>query len=399
MIARSYNILNLLAKDFSVLVLGPRGTGKSYYVNSLLDSSFTNSSIRINLLSTTDFSTYLTDPSLLTKQVRARVAQGVGGKLCVFIDEVQLVPQLLNEVHLLIEELKNKVVFILTGSSARKLKREKANLLAARALFISFYPISHLEFDIDLNLDKALRFGTLPRVLLETDLEVIELYLKTYSLSYLKEEIQQEALVRNLPAFSRFLELSAQYNGKHINYSKLAKTIGVSANTVTGYFSILEETLLLTRVPAWSNSVRIQLQQSPKYYFFDNGVLRALCGELRSELNERSFRYGVMFENLVINEIIKYIAIKRTEHKLYSFRTRSQQEIDLVLQRGPFEPPIGIEIKSDVSPKAKDVQSLRYLREENKEARLLVLCRTNEPYVDEEIEFWPYITGIGQALK
>ena len=237
-----------------------------------------------------------------------------------------------------------------------------------------------------------------PRVIFEKDSETVELYLKTYTTTYLKEEIQQEALVRNLPAFSRFLELVAQYNGQHINFSKIARTIKVAPNTIAGYFSILEETLIIKSIPAWTNSVKQQLQQAPKPYFFDNGVLRTLTGELRSELSESSLRYGVMFENFVVNELIKQNAILKSDYKFYSFRTRTSQEIDLILQRGPFDTPIGIEIKSSLAPTAEDVSSLKYLKAENKNARLIVLCRSKEFYKEEGIEFYPYQMGIREIL-
>lgn len=398
MIARKYNLLNLLNKSNSVLILGPRGSGKSFFVNSILDSTYPDSSVKINLLSTSDFNTYLNSPELLSKQVRQRITQS-NKKICVFIDEIQLIPALLNEVHLLIEELKSKAVFILTGSSARKLKREKANLLAGRALLIKFYPISNSEINFDPILDKILRYGSLPRVITELDTEVIELYLKTYTTTYLKEEIQQEALVRNLPAFSRFLELAAQYNGQHVNFSKLSRTIKVSPNTISGYFSILEETLMIKSVPAWTHSIKLQLQQAPKFYFFDNGVLRSLTGELRSELSEGSLRYGVMFENMVVNEIIRQISILKSDYKIYSFRTKTNQEIDLVLQKGPFDDPIGIEIKSSKNPTAKDVSALYCLKKENKNARLIVLCQCKEAYTENNIEFFPYQRGIEKILQ
>jgi len=397
MIERKYNILKLLKNGSSILILGPRGSGKSFYINQILDSSFKDNSIRINLLSNIDFKTYLSNPELLSKQVLSKVNISKE-RLCVFIDEIQLVPSLLNEVHSLIEDLKAKVVFILTGSSARKLKRTDANMLAGRALLIDFYPLSNLEYSFDLQLDQVLRYGSLPKVVFEKDIETTELYLTTYTTTYLKEEIQQEALVRNLPAFSRFMELIAQYNGQHLNFSKIARAINVSPNTIAGYFSILEETLIIKSIPAWSNSVKLQLQQAPQPYLFDNGVLRALTGELRSELSEGSLRYGVMFENFIINELIKQNSLLRSDYKFYSFRTRTNQEIDLVLQRGPFDLPIGIEIKSSVAPSLADVTSLKYLKAENKNARLIVLCRCKEFYQEEGIEFYPYQKGIEEIL-
>lgn len=393
MIQRRYNISELLRKRKSLLILGPRGVGKSFLINSILTQPEFAQILKINLLSSDDYANYLHAPSLLTRQIRTRVG-GLSQPLYVFIDEIQLVPDLLNEVHLVLEELPDRVVFILTGSSARKLKRSNANLLAGRALLLPFFPVSLMEYDFDLHFDTIMKFGALPKVLEETDSDLNELYLKTYSLTYLKEEIQQEALVRNLPAFSRFLELAAQHNGQPINCSRTAKTLGISANTVAGYYAILEDTLLTTVVPTWSHSVRTQLQKAARHFLFDNGIVRALCGELRSELTERSFRFGAMFENLVVNEIVKAISITGSDLKLYSFRTTANQEIDLILQSGPFSPPIGVEIKSATAPTAADVRSLKLLRNENADARLIVLCRCKHPYVEDEIEFEPYREGI-----
>ncbi len=159
------------------------------------------------------------------------------------------------------------------------------------------------------------------------------------------------------------------------------------------------ETLIIKSIPAWSNSVKQQLQQAPKLYLFDNGVLRTLTGELRSELSEGSLRYGVMFENFIVNELIKQSSLLKSDYKFYSYRTRTNQEIDLILQRGPFDVPIGIEIKSAVAPSAEDVSSLNYLKAENKDARLIVLCRCKEFYKDKGIEFFPYQMGIEEILS
>jgi predicted AAA+ superfamily ATPase len=393
MIERINNILNLLKKKQSLLILGPRGTGKSYFINKLLDTGALGEHIKINLLYSEDYRVYLNNPSHLAKQVRALVSKATRSAY-VFIDEIQLIPELLNEVHALIEELGPKAVFILTGSSARKLKRGDVNLLAGRAALINFFPISSLEYDFELYFDQIIKYGTLPKIINEADSEIVEAYLNTYTHTYLKEEIQQEALVRNLPAFARFLELAAQHNGQPINCSKIAKLLGVSANTIASYYSILEETLIAAAIPSWTHSVKHQLQQSPRYYFFDHGIVRTLCGELRSELTSSSFRFGAMFEALVVNELIKAMSINNSPLKLYSFRNRSNKEIDLVLQSGPFATPIGVEIKSATAPTASDVRHLKLLKEENSNAKLVVLCRCKYPYEDAGILFEPFLSGI-----
>jgi predicted AAA+ superfamily ATPase len=394
MVQRINTIKEVLKKKKSVLVLGPRGSGKTYFVNHLLESF--NNKLKIDLLDGALYRRYLNKPEQLSKDIEYQLNNDV---LYVFIDEVQTIPQLLNEVHRLIERYKGRCVFILTGSSARRLKRNETNLLAGRALFFPFYPFNSSEIDIEKHFSKILQFGTLPEVFLENDIELIKKYLLTYCYVYLKEEILQESVVRNIEGFSRFLELSAIENGMPVNFSKIAKQVGLSTNTVKGHYQIIEDSFLVTRIPAWTYSIKKQLQQSAKYYFFDNGIVNALTGELSTELRESTFRYGRLFENFVINEIIRYNTINELNYRLYHYRTNHGAEIDLILQKNIRSEPVAVEVKSGSNPGISDVKQFRSLRDDYPNAKCVVLCSTPFPYKDNGILFLPYKNGIKEIFK
>lgn len=391
---RYTKIENLLKKNQSVLILGPRGTGKSYYINHLLKSK--REPIVIDLLETESYERFLKSPGALAKIITYALESTA--QVIVFIDEVQKVPALLNEVHRLIETFGKKILFILTGSSARKLRKSHANLLAGRAIYIPFFPFNILEIDLFKDFDKAMQYGTLPKAFLEKDIDLVENYLRTYTHIYLKEEIQQESLTRNIDIFSRFLEFAAFENGHPVNYSKIAKQLGVSLKTVQGHYQILEDTLIITKIPAWTFSIRKQMIQMPKYYFFDNGVLNSLTGELKTELKESSYRFGNLFENLVLNEIIRYNILMEFDYSLYHYRTNHGSEIDLILQKNIKYPPIAVEIKSGTNPTIADVKQLKVFKEEFPDSNCYVLCRTPYPYKENNITFFPFQDGIKQMF-
>jgi len=322
-----------------------------------------------------------------------------GGSLCVFIDEIQKVPLLLDEIHLLIEKYKKRVVFILTGSSARKLKSENVNLLAGRAIKIPFFKFSFEEIDVNDNLHKVLQYGLLPEAYTENDLELTVDYLKSYTGTYLQEEILQESRKRNINKFSCFLELAAVSNGTPINYTKISRQTGVADQTIKSHYQILEDTLMVRKIPAWTQSIRKQLQKAPKYFFFDNGIVNALTGELLSELRESSFRYGHLFENFVINEIIKYNEVHNYDFRLYHYRTNHGGEIDLIIQKNASSSPIAIEVKSSTMPSLSDVTALSAFMNEHENARAYVLCRADYPYEENGITFYPFVQGIQQIFE
>jgi predicted AAA+ superfamily ATPase len=219
----------------------------------------------IDLLDLATEDLFRTHPEELRQQILAK-------KDCdwVVIDEVQKLPRLLDTVHQLIEEKRAK--FILSGSSARKLKRGSANLLAWRAFVYHLHPLTSVEYGATFSLQEVLEWGALPKLLeFQNASDKIE-FLRAYALTYLKEEIQVEQLVRNLDPFRQFLEIAAQSNGQIVNYSKIARDVGVDTTTVQNYFSILEDTLIGFHLPAYHRSIRKRQRESPKFYLFDPGV-------------------------------------------------------------------------------------------------------------------------------
>lgn len=392
MIPRLLNIAEIIKKNRSFFLLGPRGTGKTRLIHASLEGE--PHVMGIDLLRVSEFRRFIQDPSLLRTDVVGWLERHRGERLVVVIDEVQKVPELLDEVHSLIESYKNRLIFILSGSSARKLKRSGANLLGGRAWVRHLHPLSCGEIAVDLN--RALQFGTLPVAYLEDDPEE---FLKAYLEVYLKEEIFQESLVRQIENFSRFLDLAGQLNGEPVNFSKLAKQCGVSVKTAQAYFQILEDTLIVTRIPGWSTSVKKQLLQAPKFYFFDCGVLNAINGELRTELKPSTFRYGRLFENYVVQELLRANDYSGGDYRPYYWRTAQGVEIDLLLAKNIRAPQWAIEIKSSTSPGAEDVAGLLKIKDDYPDVSCVCLCQTERTYADGGIEFVPWQEGIQLILR
>lgn len=259
-----YSRLVKLIHKHSFFLFGPRGTGKS----TLLKERFPlESTLWLDLLDSKIEEELASDPSRLYTIVKGQPEAITH----IVIDEIQKIPKLLDEVHRLIEEKLGKV-FILTGSSARKLKRGAANLLAGRAFVYHLFPLSYLELKDSFNLETALHWGSLPKIFLLESSEEREAYLRAYTTTYLKEEIVDEQLIRKLPPFRRFLEVAAQCNGKIVNYANIAKDVGVDEKTIKEYFSILEDTMIGFFLEPFHSSFRKRLVEKPKFYFFDTGV-------------------------------------------------------------------------------------------------------------------------------
>ena len=375
----------------SFFLFGPRGVGKSALIKLWLQGN--THSLLIDLLHEKQFLSYLQTPSRLREEVIAAMERSKR-YLTVVVDEIQRLPRLLNEVHSLLETYPERIRFILTGSSARKLKREGANLLAGRAFVEHLYPFTNRE--ISLPLTSLLQTGTLPKVINhpKTSLK----FLRTYVETYLKEEIKQEALVRNLDVFVRFLDLAAQLNAEPTNYSKLAKSIGSTHVTVENYFSILEDTLIVTRINGWSHSVKKQLLQSPRYYFFDCGVLNALRGELQVMLKPTSYRYGKLFETWILNEIVHINRYKDFDLKLNYWRTETGREVDIILSRGYGKPIAAIEIKSSQNPLEEDLKGLLSFEEDYPGTPLYCFCDADRPQKKGKILCVPWQEGINKII-
>ena len=297
----------------SFFLFGPRGTGKTTWVKQ----AFPNA-VYIDLLESRLFNDLLADPQRLENFIPNNF------KDWIIIDEVQKIPELLNEVHRLIEEIKHK--FILTGSSARKLRRKGPNLLAGRALNYSMHPLTAIELGKDLNLNHSLIFGHLPSVYVESNPgDYLESYIKTY----LQEEIQQEGLTRNLAVFSRFLEAASFSQGSILNVSEVSRECAIERKTVENYFTILEDLLLAYRIPIFTKRAKRRLVAHPKFYFFDVGVYRTL--RPMGPLDAPEEVDGISYESLFLQELLAINDYLDLKYKIYYWRTSNNIEVDFVL--------------------------------------------------------------------
>jgi len=287
----------------SFFLFGPRGTGKTVYLD-LLESRL--------------FNDLLADPQRLENFIPNNF------KDWIIIDEVQKIPELLNEVHRLIEKYRYR--FILTGSSARKLRRKGPNLLAGRALNYSMHPLTVSELGKDFNLNHSLVFGHLPSVYVESDPQD---YLESYIRTYLQEEIKQEGLTRNLGAFSRFLEAASFSQGSVLNISQVSRECAVERKVVENYFTILEDLLLAYRIPVFTKRAKRRLVLHPKFYFFDVGVYRTL--RPMGPLDTPEEVGGISFESLFFQELVAINDYLGLGYKIYYWRTSNNIEVDFVL--------------------------------------------------------------------
>ena len=332
-------ILELPEKSF--FLFGPRGTGKSVWLEQRLG----HAAMRVNLLRSGEYLRYRRDPSLFAREVTALKNRHAW----VIIDEVQKLPALLDEVHALLFDSGHRYRFALSGSSARKLKRSQANMLAGRALSKRMFPLSMLELGPDFRLQGALCYGQLPLSVTATDrTEKIE-FLDAYVETYLKEEIQQEAVVRNLDGFYRFLSVTALMNGQLLNIANIARDVGVARSTVQGYFSILEDTLLGWFLPAYRNRAKVKEVAHAKFYLFDCGVQRALAGLHRDKPS--ALETGVLFETFILNEFRALNSWRSHGAQFFYWRTESGNEVDLIWKRG--RQTVGFEIKSSTTWREK----------------------------------------------
>jgi predicted AAA+ superfamily ATPase len=312
----------------SFFLLGPRGSGKTTWLrHTFPEARF------INLLSEELYQRLLARPGLFADELRVLKP---GDR--VIVDEIQRLPNLLNEVHRLIEE--RGLQFVLCGSSAWKLKRAGVNLLAGRVLRRFMHPFIPEELGEEFDLEKALRFGLLPLV---WDSEEKEETLAAYTQLYLKEEVQAEALVRNLPGFARFLPLAALFNGRVINTTTIAREAGVARTTVTGFLEILEETLLCFRLPAFEARLRVRERRLPKWYWCDPGLVRAMKGRTGPTAPEER---GPLFEGLIAQLLRAYRDYTGLFDEIYYWAPlrKSEIEVDFLLVRK--NETIALEIKS-----------------------------------------------------
>lgn len=351
-----------LPERHSFFLFGPRGTGKSTLVNAALPKN----AMRIDLLDPAVEDEFRRDPGELER----RVAALPPAVRWVFIDEIQKAPRLLDLVHRLIE--KGRHCFALTGSSPRKLMRGASNLLAGRAFVFNLHPLTHSELSASFDLSEALHWGSLPKAVLLSSAHDKELFLRAYALTYLKEEVAAEQLVRKIDPFRNFLEIAAQVNGQILNYSRIAEDVGADTKTVQAYFAVMEDTLVGFLLPAWHRSIRKRQSAHPKFYLFDPGVKRALERALHQKLYPGTYAYGLAFEHFVILELRRLNDYCGADYSFSYLRTKDGAEIDLVLDR-PGRPPVLLEIKSTTRIRNSDVAPLGRFQADIKGSRAYCL--------------------------
>lgn len=297
----------------SFFLFGPRGTGKTTWVKYKFGKA-----IYVDLLEAELFNDLLANPQRLENLIPANFNDWV------VIDEVQRIPALLNEVHRLIE--KSKCKFILTGSSARKIRRKGVNLLAGRALSYRLFPLTIAELGNDFDLDHSLSYGQLPSVYTEKDPRS---YLESYVKTYLEEEVQQEGLTRNLGAFTRFLEAASFSQGSILNISAVARDCSVERKVVENYFAILEDLLIAYKIPVFTKRAKRRLPVHPKFYFFDAGLYRTL--RPRGPLDMPEEIAGHALETLFLQELLAINAYMRLGYSIFYWMTSNNLEVDFVL--------------------------------------------------------------------
>ncbi|MBF0298475.1 MAG: ATP-binding protein [Oligoflexia bacterium] len=319
-----------MPKD-SFFLFGPRATGKTTWLKEQV-----NPDQYIDLLKSESFLRFSKHPQELSELITANPKWR-----CIIIDEIQKVPQLLDEVHSIIFESKNKIQFILIGSSARKLKRNNVNLLAGRALLRKFHPFTAFELGKSFKLQDSLEFGMLPRSWNLKSAEEKKDYLFSYVETYLREEIQQEALTRNLPAYSLFLEHMALRNAQVINLQNLSTQIGVARTTLKGYLEILEDTLIGISLHPIQLKAKVKEVATPKFYFFDTGVVRGLSNSLDDSIDSIK---GSLLETYVLHELMCYSDYHSKRWQFNYWSTPGETEVDFIISSGRTS--IGIEVKS-----------------------------------------------------
>ena len=362
MIDRFLNPLLLLKKS-SHFLLGPRAVGKSTLIKECSKKAEGVKAFPLDYINLLDSNIYLrlkSNPSFL---------EGLISKKYVIIDEIQRIPELLNEVHRLIED-KNKR-FLLTGSSARKLKKNNTNLLAGRAFKSELFPLTWFELSNNkkFKLKHYLRFGALPLAYLKANGGE---YLCNYVDTYLKEEIRAEAIVRNLPNYVRFLQSAAFNNAQLLNYSKTANDAQLSPNTVKDYYQILEDTLIGFSVSPWTRSVKRKAIQTAKFYFFDPGIVHTLCET--QHLDPNSDLFGRAFEQFIACELRAYLSYKKIRSSLKYWRSKSGFEVDFIVGN-----EIALEVKSSKKITQRDHKGLLAICEEKKWRQMIIVSQDPVP--------------------
>jgi predicted AAA+ superfamily ATPase len=352
----------------SLFLWGARQTGKSTLLKSLFkDAAW------FDLLKTDVYRRLLTNPEYLRETIVANTDIKT-----VVIDEIQRIPELLNEIHWLISNTETR--FILSGSSPRKIIRQGNNLLGGRALRYELYPLISREIP-GFDLIRALNHGLLPRHYLSNAPQRL---ISSYIGNYLQDEIAGEAKIRNLGNFSRFLTAAAFSNGEMVNYANIAGDCGVSAPTVKEYFQILEDTLLGRFVPAFQKKPKRRVITAPKFYYFDVGIANFLLK--RGKMEQGSEAFGHAFEHFIYNEIYVHSKYSGLDYPVSYWRTASQIEVDFIL--GDHE--VAIEVKSGENIQARHLKGLKQFAEEYPTKHLILVCNESMPRLVDNVWIMPW---------
>jgi len=365
MINRILNLDN--SHNDSTFVWGARQVGKTTLIRETYPDV-----VYYDLLQAKDFERLLRNPALLSEDLET-----LNDGDTVVIDEVQKLPQLLDEVHSLI--FRKNIRFILSGSSPRKLKRYGANLLGGRALKEILYPLVSSEIP-DFDIFKAVRYGMLPRHYLISDPWK---RLGAYIGVYLNEEIREEALTRQLKNFSRFMEIAAFSNGEILVYKNIAQDCGIDFRTVKDYFEILVDTLVGYLIPSFTHTQKRRSIQSPKFYYFDVGIANYLRN--RRDIQLGSVDFGHAFEHFIIQELIAYLGYHENNEQLSYWRTSSGFEVDAIIGNGR----VAIEIKSIEEIQVRHLKGLKAFQEEFPDCRLIAVSFDARPRITQGVEIFP----------
>ncbi|GAB4391946.1 MAG: ATP-binding protein [Gammaproteobacteria bacterium] len=360
----------------SAFIFGPRGTGKTYW----LKQQFPNA-LFLDLLNDQTYTQLLANTTRLNDLIPSHYQDWI------IIDEIQKIPNLLNEVHRLIEH--RKLRFIMTGSSARALRRNGVNLLAGRALTYYMHPLTIPELATCFDLSTALHYGNLPSVYVYDDPQK---YLASYVQTYLKEEVQQESLTRNLALFTRFLETAAFFQGELISYTALAREIGSNRHTVTNFFNILEDLLIAYRLPVFTKRAKRDVISHPKFYYFDVGIYRTIRPQ--GPLDQPAEMEGPALETLFLQESLALNHYYNLEYQFFYWRTRTQIEVDFVLYGKHGLYAFEIKRKRNLTP--KDLKGLILFAKDYPIAQCYLLYGGSETYIEHDIHIVPIEKGLRQ---
>lgn len=362
-----------ILENGSQFLFGPRLTGKSSYIKAELKS---DAVLYWNLLDVNLVSRIKENPALLRNQLRMLDKQSG----LVILDEIQKVPFLLDEIHILIEETDFR--FLLTGSSARRLREKGVNLLGGRAGISYMHPLVYPEIkDIGYGLERIFARGLLPSSYLSERYEVL---LRNYIKAYLEEEILEEGITRSLPTFVNFLKIAAINNTEVANFTNIANDLGINRAIVSEWFKVLQDTLIINEVPAYRRTVKRKAISKSKYYFFDAAVARKAIGA--APPIEGTNEFGKAFENYIECEIRAYLDYMELDYNLAYWRSTSNFEVDFTIADD-----VAIETKTTIKPTKSDLKGLRALKEEGIFSSYILVCRTVVPEkLDDGIMIMPY---------